>query len=140
LLCLWHLDAEQKLMQQKHVLVVDDDPDILEVITRALASQEVRVSTARRVSVARDMLLRQTVDLVIADARMPGESGLQLARSATEIGIASILMSGDLEWSEEHGLSADQYLAKPFDLNSLKRLVATYLVSDELQNGPAKVR
>lgn len=127
-------------MQQKHVLVVDDDPDILEVITRALASQEVRVSTARRVSVARDMLLRQTVDLVIADARMPGESGLQLTRSATEIGIASILMSGDLEWSEEHGLSADQYLAKPFDLNSLKRLVATYLVSDELQNGPAKVR
>jgi len=86
------------------------------------------------------MLLRQTVDLVITDARLPGESGLQLAQSATEIGIASILMSGDVEWSEEHGLSADQYLAKPFDMNSLKRLVSIYLVDGSLPETLANSR
>jgi len=46
---------------------------------RALASLQVRVSTARRVSVARDVLVRNTVDLVVTDARMPGETGLALA-------------------------------------------------------------
>ncbi len=114
-------------MTQKHILVVDDDPAILELLARALTTDEVRVSTARRVSVARDVLMRQTVDLVIADARMPGESGLQFTHSARDVGIASILMSGDPEWTFEHGIAAGGYLAKPFDLKRLRHLVAQRL-------------
>lgn len=112
-------------------MVVDDDPMILEVIARALASKEVRVSVARRVSIARDVLMRQTVDLVIADARMPGESGIQLAKAATDVGIASIVMSGDREWTLDHGVADGHYLAKPFDLRHLQRLVATCLAGGE---------
>jgi len=117
---------------QKHVLVVDDDPLILEVVVRALACAELRISTARRVSVAKDILVRQTVDLVIADARIPGETGIELARAAGDLGIDTIIISGDREWTAEQGITPDQYLAKPFDLRDLRRLVAARLERREL--------
>jgi DNA-binding response OmpR family regulator len=110
-------------MTPRHVLVVDDDPLILDVIVRALAPLQVRVSTARRVSVARDVLVRNTVDLVVTDARMPGETGLALAEKARELGIACIIMSGDPEWAADHGIAPQQYVAKPFDLSELVALV-----------------
>lgn len=121
-------------MTPKHVLIVDDDPLILEVMSRALASSGVRISTARRVSTARDVLCRHTVDLVITDARIPGEHGLDLAQAAQDLGIATIIMSGEPEWAAAHGVAPDQYLAKPFDLRNLVRLVAAYL---ERVPGPA---
>jgi DNA-binding response OmpR family regulator len=110
-------------MTPRHVLVVDDDPLILDVIVRALAPLKVRVSTARRVSVARDVLVRNTVDLVVTDARMPGETGLALAEKARELGIACIIMSGDPEWAADHGIAPQHYVAKPFDLSELVALV-----------------
>lgn len=117
-------------MTPKHVLVVDDDPLILEVVARALASPERRISTARRVSVARDLLARHTIDLVITDARIPGESGLQFAAAARQLGIATIIMSGYPEWIAEHGGEPENYLAKPFDLACLVDLVRTHLARD----------
>jgi two-component system, OmpR family, response regulator len=119
---------------QKHVLVVDDDPLILEVLVRALTSSELRVTTARRVSVAKDILVRQTVDLVIADARIPGETGIQLARAAYDLGIDTIIISGDREWTAEQGIAPEQYLAKPFDLCDLRRMVAARLARRDLQD------
>ena len=110
-------------MAAKHVLVVDDDPQILDVVRRALSSGDLRISTARRVAIARDLLTRHAIDLIITDARMPGETGLQLADKARELGIACIMMSGDPEWAAEHGLAPDHYLAKPFELRHLFRLV-----------------
>jgi DNA-binding NtrC family response regulator len=107
----------------KHVLVVDDDPQILDVVRRALASSDLRISTARRAVIARDVLTRHAIDLIISDARMPGETGLQLADKARELGIPCILMSGDPEWAAAHGLAPDRYLAKPFELRHLLRLV-----------------
>lgn len=114
-------------MTSKHVLIVDDDPLILEVTARALASEERRISTARRVSTARDVLSREAVDLVITDARIPGEHGLQLAAAASDLGIATIIMSGEPEWAAVHGVAPGQYLAKPFDLRTFVRLVETCL-------------
>jgi DNA-binding response OmpR family regulator len=110
-------------MALKHVLVVDDDPMILDVVERALEGANFRVSKARRVSIAKDVLIRQTIDLIISDARIPGETGLQLAAKARQLGIAFILMSGDPEWASEHGIAPDQYLAKPFELRHLIKLV-----------------
>jgi DNA-binding NtrC family response regulator len=114
-------------MTHKHVLVVDDDPLILDIIMRALAARRVRVSTARRVSVARDVLARQTIDLVVTDARMPGETGLVLAEKAKELGIACIVMSGDPEWAADHGIAPQEYVAKPFELHDLMALIQAAL-------------
>lgn len=117
-------------MRPKHILVVDDDPAILDVVERALIAANFRVSKARRVSVARDVLVRQTIDLVITDARIPGETGLRLAETARELGIALIVMSGDPEWAAEHGMDPEQYLSKPFDLRQLLQLVHAALPSE----------
>ena len=114
-------------MTPKHVLVVDDDPLILEVVARALEAADFHVSKARRVSVARDLLARHTIDLIIADARIPGEAGLCLEEKARELGIAFILMTGDPEWVAERGIGPEQYLAKPFELRSLVQLVRASL-------------
>jgi DNA-binding response OmpR family regulator len=110
---------EGAAVNAKHILVVDDDPLILELIERALVPAHFRVSKARRVSLARDVLMRQPVDLVIADARIPGETGLALAETVRALGIAVIIMTGDPEWADAHGLAAGDYLAKPFDLAEL---------------------
>ena len=117
-------------MSAGKVLVVDDDPQILEVMARALTAPGRRVSTARRASLAREVLARQHVDLVVTDVRMPGETGLDLAETTRFLGIATILMSGDPEWSAEHGLAAADYLAKPFALATLLQLVETHLERD----------
>jgi DNA-binding NtrC family response regulator len=117
-------------MTQSHVLVVDDDPQILEIIARVLSSADLRVSTARRVSLARDILARQAIDLVLTDARMPGETGLELAETTRCLGIATIIMSGNPEWAAEHGLSAAEYLAKPFDVQMLLDQVKVGLARD----------
>jgi DNA-binding response OmpR family regulator len=114
-------------MASKHVLVVDDDPSILDLLSRALTTTELRVSTARRVSLARDVLARQKIDLIITDARSPGETGLCLTDTARDLGIAYILISGDPEWASDHGLAPDQYLAKPFNLSVLAQLVQAHL-------------
>jgi DNA-binding NtrC family response regulator len=124
------IPVEWHAMTSKHVLVVDDDPSILELVSRALATVELRVSTARRVSMARDVMARQKIDLIITDARIPGETGLCLANTARELGIAYILITGDPEWAAEHGLVPDQYLAKPFELRTLLRLVQSQLEAD----------
>jgi DNA-binding NtrC family response regulator len=117
-------------MASKHVLVVDDDPLILEVLARALSGRGLRVSTARRVTVAKSILAHESIDAVLTDARMPGESGLALAATTRELGIATIIMSGDLEWAAEHGLAGEEFLAKPFDLPALLDLVDTYLTGN----------
>jgi DNA-binding NtrC family response regulator len=117
-------------MQPKHVLIVDDDPSILEIIARVLASPALRVSTARRVTVARDMLAREQFDLILTDARIPGETGLQLAETARELGIATIVMTGDPEWVTAHGVCPDFCIAKPFDVKALMTLVSARLGGD----------
>ena len=103
-------------MPRTHVLIVDDDPDILQVLEAYLKHHGMRISTARRAAVARAIWMRDAVDLLLADARIPGENGISLTRAAADSGISTIIMSGDLAWAVSQGADADALLAKPFDL------------------------
>ncbi len=116
-------------MATKRILVVDDDPSILELLSRVLADADMEVTTARRVSVARAFLSREHFDLILTDARMPGETGLEFAEMTRALGIATIIMSGEPEWNTAHGMKAQHYLAKPFDIARLKAVV-TALAGD----------
>jgi DNA-binding response OmpR family regulator len=123
-------------MSGRHVLVVDDDPQILELAERALTAAGFRVSTARRVVVARDVLARHKIDLVIADARLPGESGLDLAETTRALGIATMIMSGDHEWLADRGVTRGAYLAKPFSLEHLVELARLCISEGEPESAP----
>jgi DNA-binding NtrC family response regulator len=105
-----------------HILVVDDEPDVLNLVAKALGRHEgVRVSTARRAAAARAVLMSDGVDLMITDARMPGENGVALARAAAELGIPALVVSGDTDWALAEGVAPDCLIAKPFELVTIEQ-------------------
>jgi DNA-binding NtrC family response regulator len=119
--------------QLKHILVVDDNGDVRDVIVDTLQEQHFRVSTASSGSTLRDFLdTGDTVDCVILDALMPGEASASLALYLKERGIRVVMISGSLEavkYAKDYGL---QLLAKPFRAHELYSAVNMALTSGEL--------
>jgi DNA-binding response OmpR family regulator len=118
--------------QSKHILVVDDTGEVRDVIVDILQEQNYRVSTASSGSVMRDFLeTGDTVDCVILDALMPGESSASLALHLKEKGIPVVMISGSpeaMKYAADNGL---QLLAKPFRSQELYSAVNTALASGE---------
>ena len=106
-----------------HLLVVDDDREIRDLVSRLLQKHGYRVETARD-SVAMDAVLAVSrIDLVILDIMLPGRSGLDICREIRARSPVPILMltaMGD-ETDRIVGLEmgADDYLAKPFNPREL---------------------
>lgn len=107
--------------QRPHLLVVDDDARLRDLIRRFLSQQGWRVSTAQNAQDARDILSFLTCDLLIVDIMMPGENGLELTRSIA--GKTPILLLSAMGESTDRitGLEngADDYLPKPFEPREL---------------------
>lgn len=106
-----------------HLLVVDDDRRIRALLSRFLADQGFRVSTAADAAGARRILGGLDFDLLVVDVMMPGESGLELVRSLSPVLKSPILMLTARSETEDRieGLTAgaDDYLPKPFDPREL---------------------
>src|SRR5258706_1433859 len=75
-----------------HLLVVDDDQRIRDLLSRYLADHGYRVTTASSAAEARSRLEGMAFDLLVLDVMMPGENGLDLARSIRNGSPVSILM------------------------------------------------
>ena len=109
---------------QPHVLVVDDDDRLRDLLTRYLGENGFNVSSARDAADARASLSGLQFDLIVLDVLMPGEKGVDLARSLREAGSrVPILLLTALSETEDRiaGLEAgvDDYLAKPFEPREL---------------------
>ena len=106
-----------------HILVVDDDTRLRDLLRRFLADQGFRVTTAKDAEEARAKLAAFSFDLLILDVMMPGESGLELTRALRQESQVPILLLTAKSETEDRiaGLSggADDYLAKPFDPREL---------------------
>ena len=106
-----------------HILVVDDDRRLRELLTRYLSNNGFRVTNASDAAEARRKVEALEFDLLIVDVMMPGESGLSLTKSLSEIRDAPILMLTALAETENRieGLEAgaDDYLPKPFEPREL---------------------
>ncbi|MBF2715397.1 response regulator [Agrobacterium vitis] len=106
-----------------HLLVVDDDTRIRDLLHRYLTEQGFRVTVAAEAQEARRKLAGLAYDLLIVDVMMPGENGLSLTKSLSgEINAPIILLTARTEAdSRIAGLEAgaDDYLAKPFDPREL---------------------
>src|SRR5215831_1005652 len=111
-----------------HLLVVDDDRRIRDLLSRFLASEGYRVSTAETAADARAKLGGLSFDLLILDVMMPGESGFDFAKTLRGSSNVPILMltARDEKESRIMGLEigADDYLAKPFEPRELSLRVA----------------
>lgn len=114
-----------------HVLVVDDEPELREMLEEYLTQQGFRVTTAANGAVLRRLLEEQPVDLVLLDIRMPGEDGLSLARFIRERYSAGVIMvtAAGAVVDRVVGLEvgADDYIGKPFDPRELLARIKSVL-------------
>src|SRR5689334_23715889 len=114
-----------------HILVVDDQKEICEVVQQYLSSEGYRVSVANEGAGMRRVMDDAEVDLVILDLMLPGEDGLTLARQLREestVGI--IILTGRGETVDRIiglEMGADDYLPKPFHLRELLARVKSVL-------------
>jgi len=114
-----------------HLLVVDDDRRIRDLLFRFLTGEGYRVSTAETSAEARAKLKGLSFDLLILDVMMPGESGFDLAKAIRGDSSVPILMltARDAAESRIRGLEigADDYLSKPFEPRELSLRIANIL-------------
>jgi two-component system, OmpR family, phosphate regulon response regulator OmpR len=111
---------------EPHLLVVDDDPRLRELLRRYLSESGFRVTAAADAEEARGALASFAFDLVVLDVMMPGESGLDLTRALRAEGqprrLPILLLTAKAEPEDRvNGLEqgADDFLAKPFEPREL---------------------
>jgi two-component system, OmpR family, phosphate regulon response regulator OmpR len=114
-----------------HLLVVDDDRRIRELLSRFLMSEGYRVTTVESAAEARAKLEGLSFDLLILDVMMPGETGFEFARKlrvSSSVPILMLTARGEAE-SRIQGLEigADDYVGKPFEPRELSLRVANIL-------------
>ena len=106
-----------------HLLIIDDDSRIRELLAKYLGEHGFRVTTASNAADARHRLSGLAFDLLIVDVMMPGESGMELTRSLRETMTVPILMLTARAEADSRiaGLEsgADDYLPKPFEPREL---------------------
>jgi len=106
-----------------HILALDDDPAVRQLVAEYLGQNDLRVSTVATGRELTELMVRETVDLVVLDLRLPGEDGLEIARRLREQSAIPILMlTGRAEEADRVmglELGADDYLTKPFSPREL---------------------
>lgn len=112
------------------ILIVDDEAPVRDLLAMLLDGDGHRTLTAIHGRQALDLAEREHPDLVVADVMMPVLGGAEMCRrlkgrAATE-GIPVILMSAAGRQVAE-GAGADAFIDKPFDLDSMERLVQRWL-------------
>ncbi|MEO3473020.1 response regulator [Roseomonas sp. CAU 1739] len=124
-----------------HILVVDDDREIRELLSRFLEKQGMRVTAARDARDARRVWPLGRYHLVVLDLMMPGEPGLDFARwlrSQSDVPVVILTAMGE-ETDRIVGLElgADDYVAKPFNPRELLARIRAVLRRSSA-DGPAK--
>lgn len=134
---------------QPHLLVVDDEDDIIALVQRYFSGQGFIVSAARDGAGAREILSRESVDVILLDLGLPQEDGLEVCRQLRTHWSGAIIMvtgRGDaVDRIVGLELGADDYVTKPFDLRELlarvrsvlRRVVAKPAVAPAATNKPA---
>jgi signal transduction histidine kinase/DNA-binding response OmpR family regulator len=132
-------------MADERVLIVDDEAEVLETCSRALATQGYRVTGVGTSFDAIDVAQKQDFDLLLTDIRMPGMSGLQVFKAIRQykpdiVGVA-ITGYGAVDTAiEALKLGMDDFLLKPFTLDGLRGSVAKALEKKRLVRENARLK
>jgi two-component system phosphate regulon response regulator OmpR len=127
---------------EPHLLVVDDDARLRELLRRYLSDGGFRVTTAADAVEARANLASFAFDLVVLDVMMPGESGLDLTRALRHDGRVPVLLLTAMAEPEDrvNGLEqgADDYLSKPFEPRELVLRIRNLLQRRSTPDAPRR--
>jgi len=135
------------MTSEPHILIVDDNREIRDLVSRLLTREGFRVSVAADGRAMRKTLADARIDMVLLDLMLPGEDGLSLCRSIraeSRLPIIMLTAKGD-EVDRVIGLEmgADDYLAKPFGSRELVARIRAVLrrsVGDTPAPGPAPAK
>lgn len=117
----------------KHIaLIVDDEPDIRELLDITLSRMDIETVSAENIKQAKTLLEQQTFDLCLTDMRLPDGNGIELIKYIQEnissLPVAMITAHGNMEFAIEALKSgAFDFVSKPVDLKILRSLVNTAL-------------
>jgi DNA-binding response OmpR family regulator len=127
------------MADQKLVLVVDDDPDLVESVAMKLESENFRVAKAYDGVEAMDRIKQERPALIILDVMMPRKTGYQLCEELKKseetkdivvlllTAVAEAVTSTNYTHWEGKSTLADDYIPKPIDLEKLMEIVRDYL-------------
>jgi len=131
-----------------HVIALDDDPAVREMVAEYLGQNEIRVTAVASGAELAAAMAREVADLVILDLRLRGEDGMHIARKLREQSAIPILMlTGRAEEADRVmglELGADDYLTKPFSprelLARIRALLRRAQAQSTVADAMAKVR
>jgi two-component system OmpR family response regulator len=107
----------------RHLLALDDDPDIRKILVDYLGGQDFRITAVATGGEMLAILDQEPVDLLLLDLRLSGENGMDVARRAREISrVPIVILSGRTDEADRvMGLElvADDYVTKPFSPREL---------------------
>ncbi len=120
-----------------HILVIDDDISIRDLVAEYLGKNDMRVSAGASGREMFEVLEREAIDLVLLDLKLPGEDGMQLARALRErANVPIVLLTGRNEEADRVmglELGADDYVTKPFSPRELLARVRAVLRRYQVQ-------
>ncbi len=125
-----------------HLLIVDDDQRIRDLLARYLKDQGYRTTTARDVPTARTNMTGLVFDLIVLDVMMPGVTGMEFAqelRKTSDIPILMLTARGEAD-DRIAGLEAgvDDYITKPFEPRELLLRINNILKRMETEESPVE--
>jgi two-component system OmpR family response regulator len=131
-----------------HVLAIDDDPSIRQMIADYLGDNDIRVTTLNSGREIADVMSRDTIDLVILDLKLPGEDGMEIARELRgDSDVPIIMLTGRKDEADRVmglELGADDYLTKPFSprelLARIRALLRRSRAKETVAEGLARIR
>ena len=119
-----------------NILVVDDDPEIVTMLSTRLTKRGYKVFTASDGHKAIEIAKRELPDVVLLDVMMPGKSGWEVARALKQDPVTQkmkiVMVSAIGEKTNEITApiyGADAHVDKPFEFEQLERVIAKLLVS-----------
>ena len=122
-------------MSRAIALIIDDEPDICELLTLTLARMDIESEAAADIGSAKTLLGKQQFDLCLTDMRLPDGDGLELVgwmqTHAPDVPVAVITAHGNVETAVQAlKLGAFDFISKPLDLNNLRNIVENALKVD----------
>src|SRR6187549_4215565 len=123
------------------VLVVDDEPDLVELVSLTLSRMQLATQSAGDLASAKRLLKSQRFDLCLTDMRLPDGDGLDLLEwmgsHCPEVPCAMITAHGNVESAVRAlKLGAFDFVSKPLDVGVLRRIVSTALkLSQNMESG-----
>jgi two-component system OmpR family response regulator len=131
-----------------HVLAIDDDPSVRQMITDYLGDNDIQVTALASGQAIADVMARHTIDLLILDLKLPGEDGMQIARNLrAESDVPIIILTGRKDEADRVmglELGADDYLTKPFSprelLARIRALLRRSRTHETVADGLARIR